>query len=94
LDRLKGEMRVTEEILNWFGSFFFSLQHLGVKIQNNTEILLGLFQSSWMLIHFVITNEEVAKAFHEIWNNELAAKLGLSELQLSEEDQVKQRSTL
>jgi hypothetical protein len=94
LNRLRKEMRMTEEMLNWFGSFFFGLQHLGIRIENNIERLSGLFQSSWMLTHFVIANEKVAKAFHEIWNNELAEKLGLIQLVLTEEDQVKQRRIL
>jgi hypothetical protein len=72
--RLRKEMRMTEEILNWFG----------IRIQNNTERLSGLFQSSWMLTHFVVANEKVAKAFHKIWNNELADKLGLIQLLLTE----------
>jgi hypothetical protein len=87
-------MRVTEEMLNWFGSFFFGLQHLGVRIQSNIKRLSGLFQSSWMLINFVVANEKVAKAFHEIWNHELAQKLGLIQLQLTKEDQAKQRKIL
>jgi hypothetical protein len=47
-----------------------------------------------MLTHFIITNEVVAKAFHEIWNNELADKLRLIKLVLTKEDQVKQRIIL
>jgi hypothetical protein len=83
LGRLREEVRLTEEMSNWFGSFIFGLQHLKVRIQNNTERLLGLFQSSWMLTHFVATNIKVAKAFHEIWNNKLAEKLGLIKLMLT-----------
>jgi hypothetical protein len=43
-----------------------------------------------MLTHFVVLNDKVAKGFHEIWNNEIAEKLGLIKLVLTEEDQVKQ----